>query len=158
VSTSLALLAAFFRLIQAAVLGVNLLNLSYALKLVSGADYLSGFDKDQLHALMLMFLDAHGTGYSIGLVFFGLSILILGYLVYRSGYFPKILGILLICASFGYLTDSFAQVLLTNYESYEALFSMIVFTPAFVAELSFCLWLLWKGVNVGRMNQLYSNA
>jgi len=146
VSHPLALLAAFFRLAQAATLGTNLLNLFFVLKLVGGAGYLNVFSADQLHSLALLFLEAHSIGYSIGLVFFGLCLFVLGYLVFKSGYLPGILGILLILASLGYLIDSFALVLLPNYLDYETLFALVVFVPAFIAELALCLWLLLKGV------------
>lgn len=146
VSNSLSLLAAFFRLVQAAVLAINLLALFFVLKLLSGADYLSVFSPEQFQALALLFLNAHGAGYSIGLVFFGINCFILGYLVIKSGYLPRILGILLIFASMGYLIDSFAKVLLSDYEKYETTFTLVVFAPAFIGELSICLWLLLKGV------------
>jgi len=148
VNKSLSLLAAFFRLTQAAVLGVNLLNLLFVLQLLSGADYLAVFGADQLHALVLLFLDAHGIGYSIGLVFFGIQCGVLGYLIYKSDYIPRILGILLIMASAGYLTDSFAKFLLSEYRNYETLFALVVFLPAFIAELSLCLWLIIKGAKI----------
>ncbi len=148
VSNALSLLAAFFRLGQAAILGINLLNLFFVLQLLSGADYLTVFGADQLDALVLLFLNGHSLGYSIGLVLFGLSLLVLGYLVFKSGYFPKILGVLLIVASLGYLIDSFASFLLPNYDDYEAIFALVVFLPAFIGELSMCLWLLIKGVKV----------
>ena len=153
VSNLLSLMAAFFRLAQAAVLGVNLLNLFFVLQLLSGADSLSTFDPNQLHALVLLFLNAHSTGYSIGLVFFGIHCLILGYLIFRSGYFPKVLGVLLIVASFGYLIDSFAHFLLPNYKDYENIFLPVVFIPAFIAESSFCLWLLIKGIKMSEINE-----
>lgn len=148
VSQSLSLLAAFFRLAQATVLGINLLNLFFALQLLSGADYLAVFDADQANALALVFLDAHATGYRLGLVFFGFSILVLGYLLARSGYFPRILGVGMIVASVGYLVDSFASVLLSNYSDYETIFGVVVFAPAIIAELALCVWLLWKGVTI----------
>lgn len=148
VSKSLALLAAFFRLMHSAVYGVTLLNLFFVLLLLSGAGYLGVFQADQLHALAMLFLNAHNIGYLIGLVFFGIHCFILGYLIFRSGYFPKILGILMMIASFGYLTDSFAQFLLSNYKDYAAIFLLIVAVPAVVAELSLCLWLLIKGVSI----------
>jgi len=118
VNKTLSLLAAFFRLTQAAVLAVNLLNLFFVLQLLGGADYLAVFGANQLQGLVLFFLQAHGTGYAVGLVFFGIQCLLLGYLIYRSGYFPKILGVLLMVAGIGYLTDSFARVLLANYAIY----------------------------------------
>jgi hypothetical protein len=150
VSRGIALLAAFFRLVHAAVYGANLLNLFFILRLLSGTDYLTVFETEQLHALVLFFLNGHSTGYLIGLVFFGLHCFVLGYLILKSGYIPKILGVLLMVASLGYLTDSFANILLLNYEAYETIFLLVVFVPAFVAELSLCLWLLLKGVNVPR--------
>lgn len=152
VSNSLSLLAAFFRLAQAAILGINLLTLFFVLQLLNGADFLVVFGTEQLYALSMLFLNAHGIGYSIGLVFFGVHCFILGYLVFKSGYFPSILGILLLVASLGYLIDSFAKVLLSNYKTYEATFTLAVFAPAFIAELSMCLWLLFKGVKMPEMN------
>ena len=148
VSHALSLLAAFFRLVQAAILSVNLLNLFFVLQLLSGADYLSAFSAEQLHAQLLLFLNAHRTGYAIGLVFFGVQCFVLGYLIIKSGYVPRILGFLLIAASFGYLADSFASFLLANYTDYEEIFMLVVFIPAFIAELSLCLWLIVKGVSI----------
>ncbi len=148
VSNALALLAAFFRLAQAAILGLNLLNLFFVLQLLSGADYLTAIGADQLHAQALLYLNAHSTGYSLGLVFFGLDCLVLGYLIFKSGYVPRILGVLLVFAGLGYLVDSFASFLLPDYADYEAIFALVVFAPAIIAELSLCLWLLLKGVNV----------
>jgi hypothetical protein len=146
VSRILSLLAAFFRLVQAAILGFNLLNLLFVLQLVSSAGYRSVFEKEQLYALVILFLNGHQLGYAIGLVFFGMQCLVLGYLIARSGFLPKVLGILLIVAGAGYLTDSLAKFLLPNYAEYETIFSGLVFLPAFVAELALCLWLLLKGI------------
>ena len=148
VSQALSLLAAFFRLGQATILALNLLNLFFVLQLLSGADYLTVFGADQLDALVLLFLNGHSLGYSIGMVFFGLSLLVLGYLVFKSGYLPRILGGLLIFASLGYLVDSFAGLLWPNYDNYEAIFALVVFVPAFIGELSMAVWLLVKGINV----------
>ena len=148
VNKSLALLAAFFRLAQAATLGINLLNLFFVLHILSGADYLNVFGTDQLHALVLLFLKGHSTGYLIGLVFFGIHCLILGYLIFKSGFIPRILGVLLVFAAFGYLIDSFANFLLPNYADYERIFLLVVFVPAFIAELSLCLWLILKGAKI----------
>jgi hypothetical protein len=146
VNNSIALLAAFFRLVHAAVYGINLLNLFFVLQISKNTDYMSVFAPEQLHALMLFFINAHSYGYVIGLVFFGFHCLILGYLIIKSGFLPRILGFLMIFAALGYQTDNFAHVLLTNYAQYETLFMMVVFIPAFIAELSLALWLLFKGV------------
>lgn len=148
VNKSLALLAAFFRLAQAATLGLNLLNLFIAMKLMSGAGYLTGLGAGQAQALAMTFLEAHGIGYSIGLVFFGCSILVLGYLLFKSGYFPRTLGILLVIASLVYLVDSFASFILLDYANYAAITTPLVLVAAFIPEMALCLWLLIKGVNV----------
>ncbi|BBL79796.1 hypothetical protein RxyAA322_16500 [Rubrobacter xylanophilus] len=96
---------------MAAIMGINLLNQLTALMLLSGADYLAVFDANQLQALALLFLGAFEYGYDIALVFFGLHLLVLGYLVYRSGCFPRVLGVLLVVTSLSYLSDSFSGFL-----------------------------------------------
>lgn len=146
VSKTLSLVAAFLRLLaHPAIASINLLNHFAALLLLSGADYLTAFEPEQLHALVLLFLNAHHYGYLIGGAFFGLHCLILGYLLFKSDFFPRMLGVLLIVASFGYLIESFGNFLFPNYE---ALLVWVVAVPAVIAELSLCLWLLIKGVSV----------
>ena len=146
VSNVLALMAAFFRLAQAAVLGINLLNMFLALQLLGGADYLGVLSTDQSNALALMFLDAHAAGYRLALVFFGFSILILGYLLVKSDHFPRILGYGMFVASVIYVADSAAYFMLSNYADYEAAFDVLLSGPVVIAEVSLCVWLLWKGV------------
>jgi hypothetical protein len=146
VSRSLSLLAAFFRLAQAANLGLNLLNLFVGLRLLTGTGDLAAFSAAQLHDLALVFFDLHGVGYTISLVFFGFSILVLGYLMIKSGYLPRILGVLLVIASVVYLVDGFANVLLSNYAEVADVFGTVVFGVALISELAVALWLLIKGV------------
>ena len=148
VSRSLALLAAFFRLVHASIVAVNLLNMYVPLLLLSDDTLRAVFEPPQLHALALLLLDAHGYGYAIGLVFFGLHCLILGYLVIRSRYAPRLLGVLLVAASLGYLIDSLGRTLMSDYAANASTLGLIVLVPAFIGELSFCLWLLVKGVAV----------
>lgn len=149
VNQGLSLLTAFFRLAQAATLGINLLVLFIALQFLSGADYLTTvFATEQLNAIALVFLDAHGIGYKLALVFFAFSILIQGYLLYKSGYVPKILAILVIVASFGYFIDNFAAFLMTDYDAYAEIFEMIVMVSALTGETALGLWLLLRGIKV----------
>jgi hypothetical protein len=150
VRENLAMLAAFFRLAHAAIVGINLLNTYVPLQLLSDPRYSALLDADQRHALALLSLDAHGFGYVIGLVFFGVHCLVLGYVVLVSRYLPHILGLLLMVAGMGYLIDSFGRTLLSGYADHASLFALLVFVPAFVGELSFCLWLLVKGVDPPR--------
>ena len=92
----------------------------------------------------MLFLDMHSHGYDLGLVFFGFSSLFLGYLVIKSEFFPKILGYGLIAAAVVYLTGSLTRFIFPGYVS--------IMTPIYIvpliAELTFCLWLLIKGVRV----------
>lgn len=148
VSKTLALMAAAFRLTQASVLGLNLLNYYAALLLLKGTGYTAAFETEQLNSLAALFLEMHSHGYDLGLLFFGLSSLILGHLVTRSDYFPSILGYGLMAAAVVYLVGSFTLFLFPGYES----MIMPAYIVPLVAELSFCLWLLVKGVRPGVNN------
>jgi len=144
VSKPLALTAAAFRLIQAAILGLNLLNYYVAWLLLNGFGYAAAFETDQLNALVMLFLEMHSHGYDLGLVFFAFSSLTLGFLIVKSGTFPGILGYGLIAAAAVYLAGSLIRFL---FPAYVSLFTPI-YTVPLVAELSFCLWLLVKGVRI----------
>jgi len=147
VNKSLSLLAAWFRLLFVAIAGINLLNLLIVLLLLSGADYLTVFETGQLQAQVMLFLGAHEFGINISWVFFGLHILVLGYLIFKSDYIPQILGVLLIVASLGYFINSFASFLSPTYADNEANL-LVVAVPAIIAELSLTLWLLIKGGSI----------
>jgi hypothetical protein len=145
VNNGLSLLASFFRLAQATVLGINLLNFYLPLLLLNGGDYLSSFNEDQLNSLSLLFLNAHSYGYLISGVFFGISCVILGYLIFKAEYFPKWLGILVVAAGISYLIDCVVNFLFPEFASTS---EMLVMTIAVVSELSLCLYLLIKGVSI----------
>jgi len=145
VNKSLSLLAAWFRLIFTAIAGIALLNLLIALQLSKGADYLTVFTADQLQAQVILFLNAYWDLTLIAWVFFGLHIFLLGYLIFKSGYIPRILGVLLIVASIGYLINSFATFLLPNIANSAAILLAVTITPAIIAEFSLTIWLLFKG-------------
>ncbi len=150
VSKTLSLAAAFARLAMVVMQGMNLLNYFFALLLVSGAGYLAVFEADQLHALALLFLNAYEYVALIWGAFFGLTNLLLGYLVYKSGFLPWVIGILLVLTGAGYLIDSFGNFLLPQYD---ALYASIVLWLALLGELSLTFWLLIKGVNVEQWNK-----
>lgn len=138
-----AVLMVLFNLIGIPLMCLNMLNHFVPLLLLSGSDYLSVFSVEQLHALSLLYLNMHNYGYIIAHVSIGTWLLPLGYLVYKSDMFPKILGILLMIASIAYLIDFLIQFLLP---SYAPLWSEIVLAPAVIGEVSFLLWLLIRGV------------
>ena len=143
VNKTLSLVAAVSRLAMTTIHGVNLLTHFIVLLLLSGASYLTVFAPDQLQALVMVFLDAYNYGFTIGIVFLFLHALTLGYLIFKSGYFPKILGVLFIIVSAGYLIDSFSHVLITGYSKGPVYLAL----PIALAEIAFPLWLLIKGVN-----------
>lgn len=143
VSKTFSLVAASSRLAMAVVQGINLLNHFTVLLLLSGANYLTVFEPDQVQALVLLFLNTHGYGGLIWGLFFGLHLLVLGYLVYKSGYIPRILGVLLIIVSLCYLTPSFGNILLPQYG---AIYAWVGYLS--IVEIAFPLWLLIKGVSI----------
>jgi hypothetical protein len=145
VNKTLSLAAMLARLAMVVMQGVNLLNYFFVLLLLSGAGYLTVFQPDQLHALVLLFLNAYEYVTLVWGTFFGLHLVVLGYLVYKSGYLPRALGVLLVLASFGYLIDSFGNFLLPQYDE---LYASVVVLLAIVGELPLTFWLLIKGVNL----------
>jgi uncharacterized protein DUF4386 len=150
VNKNLAFLAVLFNLMQTAVLVANKLNLLMPLFLLGNADYLKAFEANQLSALTHVFIKAHDYGFGVGLIFFGFACLIYGYLLFRSGYFPRTLGVLLVLAGLSYLTNSFTLILAPTYA--ETIFPVLVL--ALIGELSLCLWLIVKGVDIPKWEKL----
>lgn len=148
VNQRLSLLSALFRLAQAATLGINLLMLLIALQILTGDLFIAALGTEAANALAYLFFVAHDIGYKLALVFFAFSILIQGYLLYVSGYVPRILSVLLMVASLTYLAYSLATFALMDYDTYATLFEMILVFIALPAELLLALWLLIKGVNL----------
>lgn len=139
VNKTMGLLMVSFVLVGASISILNKLNQFAALQLLSGADYLKVFTTEQLQALALLFLRLHDRGGTIAFIFWGLWLFPLGFLVFNSGFFPRMLGVLLMIACFGYVINSFAILL-----SYTVNVGMF----AALAEVLFILWLLIKGINV----------
>lgn len=143
----LALLAVLFNVVAIAIEAVGRLQLIVALAVLRGAESLAAFEPGQVHALAFLFVRAHGRGFSVSLLFFGGFCLVVGTLISRSGYLPKLIGVLIQIAGLGYLLDGFALILSPAFHSMIFPFSLL---PAFVAESSLALWLLVKGVDVAR--------
>ncbi|HSG50119.1 MAG TPA: DUF4386 domain-containing protein [Longimicrobiales bacterium] len=144
VSRTVSLMAAAFRLVaHPAIGGINLVNHFGALLLLTGEGTLAAFDPGQREALALLAMDAHGYGYLIAGAFFGVHLALLGYLLFRSERFPRVLGVLVGAAAVGYLVESFTIFLLPQYT---ALATGLVVATAVMGEVSLCLWLLVRGV------------
>ena len=142
VNKNVALLMLLLNLTGVPMLGINMLNQFATLLLMSGAGYLTVFSADQLHALGMLFFNLHEYGYSIAVISWGFYLLPLGYLVFKSGFLPKILGVLLMLAGFFDFIQFIQVFLFPNYEviTYPGL------AVAMIAEFGLTLWLLIMGV------------
>jgi hypothetical protein len=144
VNRTLSLMAMAFRLVQAAILGVNLVNLHSAVALATS----DGIEAGMQSLLVLRAIDAHAAGYDFGLFFFAMNCFLVGVLILRSGIIPKLLGWLLMGAGAVYLVGSLLRVVAP------ALVDTVA--PAYllplVAELGFCLWLIARGARAFAVN------
>ena len=140
----LSLLAAFFGLVSTAVFAGAELFYFAALHILGGANYLKSFSPDQLNTLALLSLKVYGLGGGIFMAFYGISWVIRGYLISRSGYFPKALGLLLVLGGLGFITKNLTLVLAPSYAS------DFLLLPMFVAGMLLMVWLLVKGVDVAK--------
>jgi hypothetical protein len=122
---------------------LNILNLVAAQILVSGVDYLTVFDENQLNSIMMMFLNLYEHGIFIVGIFWGFWLYPFGMLVMKSNFIPKILGFFLIIGCFSYLTDSFTSLLFPHYKE---IISPVLIVPLAIGEFSIIFWLLIKGV------------
>lgn len=150
VSRPLALLALLFGLTQTAVLVANKLNLLVPLLVLGEADYLQALAPAQQQVLAYLSLTAHGHGFGIGLIFFGFDCLITGFLIFKSGYLPRTIGVLMQVAGVCYLVNSFALIAAPAFAN--AIFPAVL-VPSFLAELAFCLWLIVQGVDGAKWEQ-----
>jgi len=145
VNKSLSLLAAWFRIVYATFLAVVLIYLLNVLQLLHGAEYLASFTTSQIQAQVMLSLNTFNLGWGFGLIIFGFHLLLLGYLVFRAGYMRRILGILLILASLGYLIDGFGKLLSADYNMNISMFT-------FIGEVILIFWLLIKGWKIKEEN------
>ena len=142
VSRDLALLAVMFNLVAITLESASKLFLLPSLFVLGKASYLQAFTPEQLHVLAYLSNKSHTYGFNFSLIFFGFECLLLGYLIFKSQFLPKVLGVLMQIAGVCYLTNSFALLLAPT------LVNIAVLIPAFIAELSLAVWLLVRGVNV----------
>lgn len=140
----LALLMTFFNLVAISVEAAYSLQLVQALFPLSGATSLKAFTTEQLDAMTSLALKSHVHGFGIALLFFGPFFLIAGRLIFASGYFPRLVGVLYQAAGVGYLVNGFCLILAPAYTG--TIFAIIAI-PVFVGETSFAMWLLLKGID-----------
>jgi uncharacterized protein DUF4386 len=150
VNRSLSLLAAFFSLVGCAIQAFSYVCYLAPFVLLGGAQYLSVFKMEQLQALVFLLLKLRSQAEQIGLVFFGFFDFLIGCLILRSTFLPRILGALMALAGLGWLIFLFPP--LANSLSH------YILPLGFLAELLLLLWLLVKGVNVQRWKEQASAA
>jgi len=138
-------LMVIFALLSVPIFFVNILNKFSVLTLINKAEYAKKMGETELQTQVMLFLDNYNNGIEISQIFWGLWLFPFGYLVYKSGFLPKLLGILLMAGCFGYLITFFGGFLYEDY--YSTLFSDIVGLPASIGEIGICLWLLIMGTN-----------
>jgi len=140
-----ATLMVIFALISVPISFVNILNKFSILTLISKKAYLQAMSNIELQTQVMLHLDYYNNGNQIAQIFWGLWLLPFGYLVYKSGFLPKILGIFLMLGCFGYLIEFFAQFLIPTYNN--SIVQTIVGIPSPIGEIGICLWLLIMGTN-----------
>jgi hypothetical protein len=136
-SRELALFAAWFRLVYVAIAGAALANLLLAANLADGTG--------QRDAQVTMSVDAYSYGWHIGLASFGAHLLLIGFVMVRSDYAPRILGMVVALAGLGYVVRIIAGVLLPNFEDYGDLLFLVLAVVAVPGVLGLPVWLLWRG-------------
>lgn len=150
VNRTVSLVAAFIHLVGLAIMGFGSLLQLAPLVILGGGQYLSAFKPDQVQALAYLFLQFSAQAFDAFIVFFGFYCVLLGYLIFKSTFLPRIVGALMALAGLGYVTLLFKPL-----ADYLAPYNLL---PAALGEISLMLWLLIVGVNVQRWNEKASTA
>jgi hypothetical protein len=138
VNRNVSRLAAWFRVAYAAVFMVAIGHLAGVPDLLSNTGYSTAFTPEQLQGQAMLKVETFHDTYMAGLILFGVHLLILGYLAYRSGYVPTVIGVLLAVAGIGYIVDSVVTVFTEGTP-------FAISTVTFLGEFLLALWLLIRG-------------
>jgi hypothetical protein len=152
VNRTLSLIACAFRLVLVAIVGVAILGRYEPLLLLKDSAS-AAFETDQLQAMALFSIKMFERGFDVALVFFGFHCLATGWLIYRSRFLPRFLGVLLVIAGLCYLISTFVNLV---FPVVTLPFDLQVMSYA--AEIVLCLWLIVKGVNAERWKEQASAA
>ena len=150
VSKHLVLLALLFNLVSLAVEAISKLFLLVVMPTLGSADFLTAFEPRQLQILANLALRSHDIAFNIALIFFGFTCLVNGYLIFKSEYLPKFVGVLMQIAGLSYLIACFAALFAPAFAD---LITPAILLPPLIGESSFCLWLLVKGVNIAKWKE-----
>lgn len=146
INETAAKLMVIFAVVSVPISLLNLQNRYAALTLISSVDLFPALDVSQYHAQMMYLLNNYSNGILIAQVFWGLWLLPFGYLVYRSGFLPRVFGILLMAGCFGYLLNVICRTLIVDFGS--TAIAGYVTRPAALGEIGICLWLLIRGIKL----------
>ncbi|HLN98195.1 MAG TPA: DUF4386 domain-containing protein [Pyrinomonadaceae bacterium] len=155
VNRSVTLLAAFFSLVGCTLWILGCIFYLAVFVALGGSQHSSAFTPEQLQALALMFLELNGLAFRVGMILFGFYCLLIGHLIFRSNFLPRILGVLVALAGMGHLVNTFASLLSP---AFARLLLPYIMLPGFVGELSLMLWLLVMGVNATRWKERVTAA
>jgi hypothetical protein len=136
-----------FAIVSVPISYLNIHNKVDILSLIGNAEYLKVYTAEQLQAQVMLLLESYHNGILIAEMFWGLWLFPFGYLVFKSGFLPKILGVLLMVGCFSYLIEVFGGLLLPNWE-----IPFFVMLPASLGEIGTCLWLLIMGTKKKQIN------
>ena len=139
VNKNISLLAAWFRIIYAAILVVSLNNLLNIFQFTDNSIFLNVLDQNQANTQILYLFNSFQSLWDFSMILFSIHLLILGALMLMAKYIPKFLSILIIIAGIGYLIDGVGNILFVNYN-----FQIAMFT--FIGEVIMIFWLFWKGI------------
>jgi len=147
VNKELNLLAAFFRMVSIPLQAVSLLYLSDALFPITQKTLLNSFTPDQLHAMTASSIRSHSNGYNFSLLVLGFCFIIHGYLIFKSEFLPKVLGLLIQFAGIGYIGHCFTYILAPSLTKWTFPIAML---PVLIGETTLSVWLIVKGVSVDK--------
>ena len=141
----LSLLAAWFRLVYTVIFALAVVELVNGFQVLTDGNLTAVLEQDQVNAFAMQHFQAFDNGWTIGFLFFGLHLVFLGYLAVKSGFVPKVIGVLLFIAGVAYFFSNLAKLILPDYEVYAAIFTSVVAIPSIIGELSLAIWLVVKG-------------
>lgn len=155
VNGTYAKLMVILALISVPISFINLQSKLSVLTIIEGAEYLKVYTAKELQAQVMMLLKNYNNGILIVQIFWGLWLYPFGYLVYKSGFLPRILGIFLMLGCLGYVLNVFGRIVIPEFSTY--LIAGYITLPASIGEIGICLWLLIAGVKNKSVNHIHQN-
>ena len=152
VDRNLALLSAFFGLVSMTLFAVTKMFYFSAPVFLEGSKSLTGFSPEQHDGLATVFLSLYGRLSGLFMLFYGTAWIIRGYLTFKSGYLPRVLGALMVAAGVGFFAKNVTKVLVPPYSS------NILLAPMFLNVLALAIWMLVKGVDRDRWDRAVAAA